>query len=244
MPPWCRRRWKQERRSSPERARSSGLPSPTPAISNSGADREEAVVQARVAFVGGRLERRIPASFTGICVAGQPQFTARGQRGSRHGPANSMKTEPSIWHQATTAMPGPGPAWKMAVSTWRRHSMPKRFVAPEASGRLVAEILQQAQLPLPDGLVEAPWRGTPLLTRRSAHRAGTRIFALGDATGYVEPFTGEGMAWGNAIGAPRSPFGPRRGKPLDAQLEPPMGRTSTAARLSAGSGFVGLSAGC
>jgi flavin-dependent dehydrogenase len=25
--------------------------------------------------------------------------------------------------------------------------------------------------------------------------AGHRLFALGDATGYVEPFTGEGMAW-------------------------------------------------
>jgi flavin-dependent dehydrogenase len=42
------------------------------------------------------------------------------------------------------------------------------------------------------------------LTRRSWPVAGERFFLLGDATGYVEPFTGEGIAWaltsGKAIG--------------------------------------------
>lgn len=38
-------------------------------------------------------------------------------------------------------------------------------------------------------------RGTPALTRRHHAHGGPRLFLLGDAAGYVEPFTGEGIAW-------------------------------------------------
>ncbi len=48
--------------------------------------------------------------------------------------------------------------------------------------------------PLPE-LAGADWKGTPPLTRTPRAVAGPRWFAVGDATGYVEPFTGEGMAW-------------------------------------------------
>jgi menaquinone-9 beta-reductase len=44
-------------------------------------------------------------------------------------------------------------------------------------------------------VADAQWKGTPLLTRRTKQVAGERWFAIGDAAGYVEPFTGEGMAW-------------------------------------------------
>ena len=47
----------------------------------------------------------------------------------------------------------------------------------------------------------AKWRGTPALTRTPATMAGPGWLAVGDATGYVEPFTGEGMAW--ALGSAR-----------------------------------------
>jgi flavin-dependent dehydrogenase len=48
--------------------------------------------------------------------------------------------------------------------------------------------------------VEAPfgsidWMGTMPLTRQFADPAARGIFVIGDAAGYVEPFTGEGMAW-------------------------------------------------
>ena len=48
--------------------------------------------------------------------------------------------------------------------------------------------------------VEAPfgsidWMGTMPLTRRLSDPAARGIFVIGDAAGYVEPFTGEGMAW-------------------------------------------------
>lgn len=43
---------------------------------------------------------------------------------------------------------------------------------------------------VPDGA----WRGTPALSRRR-HAQEERILRVGDAAGYVEPFTGEGMSW-------------------------------------------------
>ena len=37
------------------------------------------------------------------------------------------------------------------------------------------------------------WKGTPLLTRQRSRAYDERVLYLGDAVGYVEPFTGEGM---------------------------------------------------
>jgi len=42
---------------------------------------------------------------------------------------------------------------------------------------------------------DAAWRATPALTRRPSRVWHERVVVLGDASGYVEPFTGEGMAW-------------------------------------------------
>ena len=39
------------------------------------------------------------------------------------------------------------------------------------------------------------WKGTPELTRRPVRLGAERLFAVGDAGGYVEPFTGEGVLW-------------------------------------------------
>jgi len=49
-----------------------------------------------------------------------------------------------------------------------------------------------------EGLPPAPetgWKGTPELTRRPGRLGAERLFAVGDAAGYVEPFTGEGVLW-------------------------------------------------
>jgi flavin-dependent dehydrogenase len=39
------------------------------------------------------------------------------------------------------------------------------------------------------------WKGTPELTRRRLWVARDRVICVGDAAGYIEPFTGEGMSW-------------------------------------------------
>jgi flavin-dependent dehydrogenase len=62
-------------------------------------------------------------------------------------------------------------------------------------GAASALLLAEVGWPEPFRLEEGPWRGTPALTRSPARLAASRVFVLGDAAGYVEPFTGEGMAW-------------------------------------------------
>lgn len=57
------------------------------------------------------------------------------------------------------------------------------------------EIFRTAGISPPAELDTAGIRGTVPLTRRSSRIAGFRLLLLGDSTGYVEPFTGEGMAW-------------------------------------------------
>ncbi|AMV38455.1 NAD(P)/FAD-dependent oxidoreductase [Planctomyces sp. SH-PL62] len=67
-------------------------------------------------------------------------------------------------------------------------------------GRLAASILATASLPPVPGVAGLSWKGTPLLTRRPARLVERGVFRVGDSAGYVEPFTGEGMAWAVAGG--------------------------------------------
>ena len=59
----------------------------------------------------------------------------------------------------------------------------------------VRALLDGDGLPTGGWVVEEGWRGTPALTGGPTRRAGDRVFLVGDAAGYVEPFTGEGMGW-------------------------------------------------
>lgn len=63
-----------------------------------------------------------------------------------------------------------------------------------------AAIATAARWPWAGALAEAAWRGAPRLTRRRERVAGDGLFVVGDAAGYVEPFTGEGIAWAVAGG--------------------------------------------
>lgn len=68
-------------------------------------------------------------------------------------------------------------------------------VRESSPGAAIAEILSDAGH---DALPHAPedgWKGTPRLTRRPASVGAERVLRLGDAAGYVEPFTGEGICW-------------------------------------------------
>ncbi|HVK09715.1 MAG TPA: FAD-dependent monooxygenase, partial [Gemmataceae bacterium] len=76
-------------------------------------------------------------------------------------------------------------------------------------GFAAAEILRGAGFSAVPGLETLPWRGTPALTRTPRRVAGERWFAVGDAAGYVEPFTGEGMAWAVASAVAVAPLAAR-----------------------------------
>jgi flavin-dependent dehydrogenase len=71
---------------------------------------------------------------------------------------------------------------------------------------LAAEILREVNWPAIPGLSDMAWRGTPALTRRASRVAGERLFVVGDSAGYVEPFTGEGMAWALEAAVAVAPF--------------------------------------
>jgi 2-polyprenyl-6-methoxyphenol hydroxylase-like FAD-dependent oxidoreductase len=73
---------------------------------------------------------------------------------------------------------------------------------PEAVGGLIRE----AGLAPIASLADAEWHGTIALTRRTRRPADRRVFVLGDAAGYVEPFTGEGIAWAFAAATAVTPF--------------------------------------
>lgn len=72
-------------------------------------------------------------------------------------------------------------------------------------GAAVTRVLRQANFPRVEGLGDADWHGTPQLTRQRIRLGGDRVLVLGDAAGYVEPFTGEGMSWAVASAAAVEP---------------------------------------
>lgn len=71
---------------------------------------------------------------------------------------------------------------------------------------LVDRILEKAGLPTLPGVEKTIWRGTAPLTQRRTRVFGDGYLLAGDAAGYVEPFTGEGMAWALAGGIAVVPF--------------------------------------
>jgi flavin-dependent dehydrogenase len=69
-------------------------------------------------------------------------------------------------------------------------------------GRAAAALLRAGHAPAcAEAAQSASWRTTAALTREPRRLAGRRVLAVGDAAGFVEPFTGEGMTWALEGGA-------------------------------------------
>ena len=60
---------------------------------------------------------------------------------------------------------------------------------------LIAKIFASCGKAVPPDLLDLRWQGTGLLSRYRPVLGAHRVLAVGDACGYVEPFTGQGMAW-------------------------------------------------
>lgn len=74
-------------------------------------------------------------------------------------------------------------------------------------GDAVRRIMKDAGIGLDDAaLLNVRWRGTPALTRRRERLLGGRLLLAGDAAGYVEPFTGEGIGWALSAGSAAGRF--------------------------------------
>ena len=95
---------------------------------------------------------------------------------------------------------------------------PSWLQACASIGDAVGRLLNIAGFP---PLPERPslgWKGTPALTRAPATRGAERVFAVGDAAGYVEPFTGEGIAWALAGARALAPLAARAARRWDPVL--------------------------
>jgi flavin-dependent dehydrogenase len=82
----------------------------------------------------------------------------------------------------------------------------RRTLLRTTPAKIVAGILTDAGISFPSDLLSAHWRGTPPLTSRPKHVAAKRVLLIGDAGGYIEPFTGEGMAFALEAAAAITPL--------------------------------------
>jgi flavin-dependent dehydrogenase len=87
-------------------------------------------------------------------------------------------------------------------------------------GAAAVRLLAEVGWPDIPHLAEQNWRGTPTLTRSARRRAAERLFLIGDAAGYIEPFTGEGMAWALAAGKAVAPLAARAAQQWRRQFAP------------------------
>lgn len=86
---------------------------------------------------------------------------------------------------------------------------PSWVQAMHGPGRAAVEMLAEVGWSAVPDLARMSWRGTPPLTRQARRVAGERMFLLGDAAGYIEPFTGEGMARALMAGSAVAPLAAR-----------------------------------
>jgi flavin-dependent dehydrogenase len=98
-------------------------------------------------------------------------------------------------------------------------------------GAAAQKVLAEAGFPSIPALASPLWQGTVPLTRQTWPIAGERFFVLGDAAGYVEPFTGEGIAWAMMCGKAVEPLALRAIDGWDPSL--PQAWTSLHRRLVA-----------
>lgn len=138
----------------------------------------------------------------GTALAGNPRFAVRQATDARIGAGCLLDETPAGYRAGTIFMATGRGGYvglvqvedgRLAVAaaldaTWARAC---GGLGPAAVAILRKSAMLNLNVP---GLAAANWRGTPPLTRRRMCVADRRLFVAGDAAGYVEPFTGEGMA--------------------------------------------------
>jgi flavin-dependent dehydrogenase len=163
--------------------------------------RESTTVRAELVLVAAGLAHR--------CLQGLPEAGSRVQPGSRIGAGCLLPASHQGPQDPAIAAYGDG-RLHMAIGRHGYVGLVRledgalnvaaafdgaALAAAGGAAAAASQVLREAGFePLP-GLALADWQRTPALTRRSRPLAGNRYLLLGDAAGYVEPFTGEGMGW-------------------------------------------------
>lgn len=134
---------------------------------------------------------------------------------SRVGLATILRTDNSFYEEGVIYMAYGRPGYVGAVlledGTLNIAAALRRDFIRETGGPAAAaeSILKSGGFFVPPNLTESSWKGTPALTRRRKRVAAARVFVLGDAASYVEPFTGEGIAWAFASALAITPLAKR-----------------------------------
>ncbi|HWB08498.1 MAG TPA: NAD(P)/FAD-dependent oxidoreductase [Pirellulales bacterium] len=159
----------------------------------------------------GRMEivrSRIVLAADGL---GHPALDLCGEFVSHISPHTKIGVQATLWDRSERFVPGTiymavaegGYAGMVRVEDGRINLA--AAVAPDALKRAgspaaaASRIIREAGVATLD-LSAATWHGTLPLRRHTPRPVGHRVFVLGDAAGYVEPFTGEGIAWALAGG--------------------------------------------
>jgi flavin-dependent dehydrogenase len=149
---------------------------------------DEATVSARVVLAADGLASTF--------APGKPTV----RHGSRVGAGTLADDAPAFYSPGTIFM-ACGPAGYVGLVRQEDHRLDiaaafdARALPGHGPAALAEQTLAHVGWPAIPNLRQLPWRGTPALTRTAGRLAAHRLFVLGDAAGYVEPFTGEGMAW-------------------------------------------------
>ncbi|HEX6987058.1 MAG TPA: hypothetical protein VF170_16890, partial [Planctomycetaceae bacterium] len=155
-------------------------------------DQRETTVRAKVVLVAGGL--------AGVAFRHDPELRSAAAPTARIG-AGAEATDTSDSYEPGTIFMATHRAGYVGLVRTETGSLnvaaaldPRFVTAAGGLGLAAAEIVRSAGFPA-EGLSDLDWSGTPPLTRRPTAVAAERVFLIGDAAGYVEPFTGEGIGW-------------------------------------------------
>jgi flavin-dependent dehydrogenase len=127
-----------------------------------------------------------------------PEFRSVVSPGSRIGVCTTLPWQASLPPGEITMVVGrgayvglaPNPAGELNVAA----AVDPSVLRGLPIGGVIRSILHDVGVLESVSLDDAEWHGTPALTSHPGLVAGERLFGVGDASGYVEPFSGEGMA--------------------------------------------------
>jgi len=163
-----------------------------------------AEVQARVVVAAGGLG--------GTLLQGEKTLALLRARRSRIGAGAVAEEAPEAYRQGTIYMAcgNGGYVGLVRIEGGRlliAAAMDPEFIrAQHGLGKAAHTILSGTGMPQVEGIERLPWQGTAPMTMRRCRVAIERLFVIGDSAGYVEPFTGEGIASALASGIAVTPL--------------------------------------
>jgi flavin-dependent dehydrogenase len=176
---------------------------------------ESRIVELSSGVESVRIAARVVVAADGLLgslLAKDGEFPRRVASGSLVGVGTTVSSPSPLYHPGTIymAVGTGGYVGQVCVEGGRidlAAALDRRSLAgAHGPAQAAQRIVREAGFPWPDEASHLKWSGTPPLSRRLARFAGSRLFVVGDAAAYVEPFTGEGMAWAISSACAVVPF--------------------------------------